>query len=287
MENNSKKFPEKFEKFVGFFKGLPVDFSNPKVEIGKYNGRMDLIEHVSENLQSTIVTFGEQSQWELVIKYVSSINHELLKSNIINGDKVIDSIKEMYRSWGEPEETIKKWIEEDELELLAADTRKKYAIEWDSKNTPCDFEGYLVAPDLAVSLNDDLFQAIITPTNSEKIIILYGKPEQNRRLTKLTICSYNVFDFTEEYDNYGEHIDERESWQWAEYIDINCDFLVERIEKLKSIGIMPNVQIDIDFRQFLEENGLDNMYECPAAGVYMTKSSLIDKVNQIEDGKVK
>ncbi len=297
---NNKKFSNEFDKFVNLFYGLPVDFSNPQVEIGKYDGRRNMCEVVSDNIQSTIVTFGDSLKCEIVVKYVSNINHEVLKKDLIDRNKELEELKEEYRSDGATKEEIRDWIED---ELPMAELEKQDAIEWNNKSVPCDFEGYVVTPDLAISYNDDLFQAMIGPGDSEKIIILYGTPDQKGQLQQLTMCSYNVFDFMEDYSVYADfdimnyrfiypsNVTELKKinphYDTNDNMAIDCDNLVTHIGNLKSIGVNPEMQSNIDFQQFLAENGLESMYDHPLAAIFVAKNIFINQAFQPEEKNVK
>jgi hypothetical protein len=290
---NNHKFSKEYDKFMNHFNGLPVDFSNPKVEISELD---DSSEYIEDRVQFINVTYGDASQCELVVHYISYINHESLKRDFIDKNKRLELLKEEFKNEGLSEEEIDYWTEE---EVQFAENTKEYALEFDKKSAPCDFEGYVITPDLSISYSDNLLKAMIGPGDSEKLIILYGDLNSNDQLPQLTMCSYNLFDFIEDYSFYEERDANTHQWFYPSNIkelkeanpsfpiedehSINCNYLLERIEFLKSIGINPEMQLNIDFQQFLTENGLENMYDRPAAAIFLAKKTLMDKAIKMEE----
>ena len=269
MTNNN--FSKEFNNFIYQFLELPVDFSNPKIDINEYESEYS---GVINDVQTTTVTFGDSSQCEVFVRYISLINHEKLKNDYIDRNKNLELLKEEMRHDGYSKEEIDYYTEE---ETMFAKYEKEEAIGLYKKSVPCDFEGYVVTPHLSISINDNLFQAMIKYDDNEEIVILYGKIDKDGKLQQVTMCSYNWFDFVLFSNCYLDN----ENYFAGYYF--NCDYLVARIENLKSNeGIEPNMQVDLDFKEFLNEIGLDNMYNYPAVAIFLAQRNLMDRAILIE-----
>lgn len=250
MLKNNKNFPQEFYNFIELFYGIPVDFSNPKVYIE--DGGLGCVELTS-------VEFGDASECEVRISYVSNIDYETLRKDYIEDDDQLDediledNDKEFFYSWEEEKAIGKKWLK---------------------KIVPCNFKGYVVTPDLVISVNGNLIQVMITSLQ-EEIIILYGVLGNNKRLNNVTLSSYNMFDFAENpYNAYED-------------LMINSDYLIDRELYLQSMGVNPEVKLDFDFNQFLDEIDLGNMNKSSLVTIYQVKEFLLNKVLESKKSKKK
>ena len=150
---------------------------------------------------------------------------------------------------------------------------------------PSGFEGHIVTSDLAIVLKDNLVQAMLTPQTGE-FIILYGELDENKKLRNITISSYdNILDFSN--DNETTYLRQNinpEGYPKYEPI-VDCNSVMKREKILESNGILPNKKINLDFKQFLSEIDMQDMYEKPIAAIYQAKESIIEKI--IEKSKYK
>lgn len=259
MIKKDDTFPQEYYEFMENFLEIPFGipakfFSKPKI---------DIEDVLYGCVKSTTVEYGDASECEVRISYISYIDYESL--NETDYDAEIASIS---KDDDEDQEYINYVRErlESEKEIV------KY---WSKQSFPSDFKGYIVTPDLTISLEGNLIQATIT--SQGKIILLYGMLDDNGRLNNIAISSYNILDFAKSWwgdDSY-------------EGLEIHCDNVTKRIAELETEGINPIEKTTLNFKHFLSEYGLEKMYDKPLVALYTAKDILLNKMLENENYKRK
>ena len=290
MEKQNIEFPNEFKTFANNFNGLPVDYNNPKIEyeydgIDYESGKSIYGRDLDRLKEKTIVTFGDAANCEVSIEYVSNYDYELLKRFIDSNEeykRAINPYQEYWKEWGKNRE------DDEEIKYITANIRelKNQAQVWYNSKVPNEFIGHVVTKDLVITLKDDLIEAAIKPENDNSIFLLYGKRDDKGCLNDVSLSSYNLYDYAS-YMYEGDDIPYREYNRIPYFDEFTIDYnnVYERIQKIKSQGIEPEAELEMNFKNFLEENGLADKYQEPILGLYLAKNSIVEKLNTLKNKK--
>ncbi len=223
-------------QFLQLVKGLPVDIKEMRESFSKTG--------LEDSLIVTSFCAGDRNVCEINFSYLSDVNYDDLEdyvSDYNNKDELLPKYGYDY------EKTIDYYYQEVQ--------RIK------SLKVPSNFIGSVVTPDFSISFVNNFVQGAIT-SDKGFVVVFYGPLDENNHLNNVSISYYDsIFDVSEDYD--------------CEFL-LNVDNIRNHESILASKGIEPVQKSNINFQDFLADNGLESLYDCPITALYNAKNALIN-----------
>ncbi len=229
-------------QFLQLVKGLPVDIKEMKESFSKTG--------LEDSLTVTSFYAGDPNVCEIKFSYLSDVNYDDLEDYVSDYNNKDELLREHGYDY---EKTIDYYYQEVQ--------RIK------SLKVPSEFIGSVVTPDFSISIINNLVQGTIT-SDKGFAIVFYGYLDENKHLNTVTVSYYDsIFDIAEEYD-----------WEFI----LNVDNIRKQESILASKGIEPIQKSNINFQEFLADNGLEGLYDYPVTALYNAKNALINgKISSI------